>query len=109
MCVSYYLDSFYLNVYFCFHPYDVGRASGISTRERTTEGFAIPTRRGNAEPNPTFTSVPDDNEIHMVDPVDHQDILTGDNDTPFTYLSCLWATLAEMTDKSLNVKGKIKV
>ncbi|KAG5537231.1 hypothetical protein RHGRI_024619 [Rhododendron griersonianum] len=91
-------------------PYaaEQGRASGISTRERTTEGFAIPTRRGNAEPNPTFTSVPDDNEIHMVHPVDHQDILTGDNDMPFTYLSCLWATLAEMMDKSLNVKGKIK-
>ncbi|XP_058226437.1 recQ-mediated genome instability protein 1 isoform X2 [Rhododendron vialii] len=91
-------------------PYaaEQGRASGISTRERTTEGFAIPTRRGNAEPNPTFTSVPDDNEIHMVDPVDHQDIRTGDNDMSFTYLSCLWATLAEMMDKSLNVKGKIK-
>lgn len=100
---------FCLDVYFCFHPYGVGRASGISTRERTTEGFSIPTRRGNAEPNPTFTSVPDDNEIHMVDVVDHQDILTGDNDMQFTYLSSLWATLAERTDRSLTVTGKIKV
>lgn len=77
--------------------------------ERTTEGFAIPTGRGNAEPNPLFTAVPHDDEVHMVDAVDRPVIRTGDNDISFTYLSSLWAELAAMEDRSYNVKGTIKV
>lgn len=90
------------------HADEQGGAPGISTRERTTEGFAIPTGRGNAEPNPLFTAVPHDDEVHMVDAVDCPVIRTGDNDISFTYLSSLWAELAAMEDRSHNVKGTIK-
>ncbi|RAL47479.1 unnamed protein product [Cuscuta campestris] len=47
-------------------------------------------------------------EIHMFDELDHPFVLSGDKESPFTYLASLSAKLAGTTDKTSCVKGKIK-
>ncbi|XP_052181793.1 recQ-mediated genome instability protein 1 [Diospyros lotus] len=83
------------------------RTSGISTREGAREEFSIPVNRENAEPNPS-PPVPDVDEIHMVNVVDHPFILSGDREVPFTYLASLSAKWAAVKDKAPSVQGKVK-
>ncbi|XP_059643059.1 recQ-mediated genome instability protein 1 [Cornus florida] len=86
----------------------VRTASVISTSERNTEESAVPISRENAEQNLSSTTFMDVEEIHMVDEEEHPFILSGDRETPFTYLASLSAKWAAMQDTASNVQGIIK-
>lgn len=78
---------------------------GRMTREETV----VPILGEEVGPNLSSSATMDVQEIHMVDELEHPFILSGEKESPFTYLASLSAMLAAMKDDVSKVQGKIKV
>lgn len=70
---------------------------------------AVPTSQVNSSANLNSGAVFDAEDVSMVDEVEHPLILTGERESPFTYLASLSAKSAAMKEKAPSVQGKIKV
>lgn len=75
------------------------------TREEATGTI----QRQYHEANNSSTVFSSLDDIQMVDEVERLPILTGDQETPFTYLASLSTKWAAMKGRIPNVQGKIKV
>ena len=62
-----------------------------------------------AGPNLYSSATTDVQEAHMLDELEHPFLLTGDNESPFTYLASLLAMWAAKQGDVAKVEGKIKV
>lgn len=62
-----------------------------------------------AVPNPPSDIAIDVDDIQMVDEIEHPLILSGDRESPFTYLASLSTKWAATKEKASSVQGKVKV
>ncbi|XP_030458246.1 recQ-mediated genome instability protein 1 isoform X1 [Syzygium oleosum] len=64
--------------------------------------------RAGSVPNPSSDVASYVHDIEMVDEIEHPRILSGDRESPFTYLASLSTKWAAMKDKASSVQGKVK-
>lgn len=79
-----------------------------SISQQTREESTAPIQRQHHEANNSSTVFSSLNDIEMVE-VEHLPILTGDEESPFTYLASLSTKWAAIKGRVPNVQGKIKV
>ncbi|XP_027148532.1 recQ-mediated genome instability protein 1 [Coffea eugenioides] len=72
------------------------------------EQNAVSSFREEAGPNLYSSATTDVQEAHMLDELEHPFLLTGDNESPFTYLASLLAMWAAKQGDVARVEGKIK-
>ncbi|XP_074278469.1 recQ-mediated genome instability protein 1 [Silene latifolia] len=95
------------------HPI-VGENSSLSSAVETPElpvrreATGLPCSGENNLRNSTSTAVVEDEDVQMVEYMEHPLIQSGEKEFPFTYLACLSAKWEAMQDIQPSVQGKIK-